>query len=263
MAEVFNNLIFNALDAMPEGGSLEIHAEREEDIAVIRFTDTGIGMTPEVLEKIYHPFFTTKSEKGTGLGLSLVRGIILRHHGEIEVTSQPNEGTTFHIRLPIYREEEAAKPPPAKLVVSTAGISGREPTVPFRILVVDDEPDNLTLFAEILKSRGYEVVTAPSGAEAVRQIGAAEFQVVISDLGMPEMSGWDVVAAARKISPAARYIITTGWGDSFVNVDLKARGVDFVLPKPVEVQSLLDLMEHICTTYETPIVKPEETPVAT
>jgi YesN/AraC family two-component response regulator len=104
---------------------------------------------------------------------------------------------------------------------------------------------------------------AASGAEALREIGAGEFQVAITDLGMPEMSGWDVIAAARKISPKTRYIIATGWGDSFVNVDLKARGVDFVLPKPVEVQSLLDLMEHIRTTSEAPAAKPVETAVHT
>jgi diguanylate cyclase (GGDEF)-like protein len=255
MAEVFNNLIFNALDAMPEGGSLEIRADVEDETVTVRFTDTGVGMSPEVLEKIYDPFFTTKNEKGTGLGLSLVRGIILRHHGEIEAASQPNEGTTFRIRLPIYKEEaEAPKAaPPAPGAVSGEAMG------PFRVLVVDDEADVLNLFAEILKSRGYEVAAVASGADALREMGAREFQVVITDLGMPEMSGWDVVSAARKISPKTRYILTTGWGDSFVNVDLKARGVDFVLPKPVEVQSLLDLMEHISSTAEPVAAKSEAT----
>jgi diguanylate cyclase (GGDEF)-like protein len=263
LAEVFNNLIFNALDAMPDGGNLEVRAEPEEQMIVVSFADTGVGMPPEVLDKIYDPFFTTKSEKGTGLGLSLVRGIILRHHGEIEVTSQLNQGTTFRIRLPIYRGEEDLKPPVAKVVVPSTTTADLEPSAPFRVLVVDDEPDILNLFTEILTSRGYEVVMAPSGAEALREIGAGEFQVAITDLGMPEMSGWDVIAAARKISPKTRYIIATGWGDSFVNVDLKARGVDFVLPKPVEVQSLLDLMEHIRTTSEAPAAKPVETAVHT
>jgi len=245
LAEVCNNLIFNALDAMPEGGKLDVRAEPENGTVVISFSDTGVGMSPEVLDKIYDPFFTTKNQKGTGLGLSLVRGIVLRHHGDIEVASRPNEGTTFRVRLPIYQGEEEAVPAPAKVVAAAAGTGEQPQAAPFRVLVVDDEPDILNLFAEILSSRNYEVVKAASGPEALREIGAKEFQVVITDLGMPEMSGWDLIAAARKIAPNARYILTTGWGDSFVNVDLKARGADHMLPKPVEIQSLLDLMAHI------------------
>jgi len=258
LAEVFNHLIFNALDAMPDGGRLEIRAEPEETTVVINITDTGVGMSPEVLQRIYDPFFTTKSEKGTGLGLSLVRGILLRHHGDIEVTSKPNEGTTFRISLPIYEGEEGLAPPPVKEVAPVVGEGEPAPPAPFRVLVVDDEADILNLFSEILASRGYEVAMAANGTDALREIGTREFQVVITDLGMPEMSGWDVVAAARKIAPNTRYILTTGWGDSFVNVDLKARGVDYVLPKPVEVQSLLDLMEHIRTTSVTAAARPSE-----
>jgi len=247
LAEVFNNLIFNALDAMPNGGTLEVRAEPEEDAVVISFADTGVGMTADVIEKIYDPFFTTKSEKGTGLGLSLVRGIVLRHHGEIDVESKSGEGTTFRIRLPLCEGKEELEPPPPRTIpVPAVAVS----PAALRVLVVDDEPDLLNMFAEILRSRGYEVATAATGAEGLRELGAKEFQIVITDLGMPEMSGWDLVTEARKVAPNARYIITTGWGDTFVNVDLKARGVDHVLPKPVEVQSLLDLMEHISTTFE-------------
>jgi len=261
LGEVFNNIIFNALDAMPNGGSLEIRADTEDENVVISFTDTGAGMPPEVLAKIYDPFFTTKPEKGTGLGLSLVRGIVLRHHGEIEVQSEPGRGATFRVRLPIHEGEEDLKPPLPKAL--TPPPTGAVPSAVLRVLVVDDEPDVLNMFAEILKSRNYEVATAATGAEALRQLGASEFHVVITDLGMPEMSGWDVVAEARKVNARARYILTTGWGDSFINVDLKARGVDFVLPKPVEVQSLLDLMEYISATVEPAPAKITEAPATT
>ena len=107
------------------------------------------------------------------------------------------------------------------------------------------------------------MATATTGAEALRHLGAGEYQVVITDLGLPEMSGWDVITEARKVAPNARYIMTTGWGDSFLNVDLKGRGVDHVLPKPVEVQSLLDLMEHIAATLEPAPAKSPEAPATT
>lgn len=257
LSDVFNNLIFNALDAMAEGGNLDIHAEAEDDeMVVISFTDTGAGMPPEVLDKIYDPFFTTKEEKDTGLGLSLVRGIILRHHGEIDVTSQVGAGTTIRVRLPICTGEEDLVPALPEVVTPPAA-EGEQRAV-LRVLVVDDEPQVLSMFAEVLTSHGYEVVAAKTGHEALREIEAGEFHVVITDLGMPEMSGWDLVAEARKVAPNLRYIITTGWGDSFVNVDLKARGVDHVLPKPVEVRSLLDLMEHVRATLETASAKAAE-----
>ncbi len=252
LGEVFNQLIFNALDAMPEGGSLEIRAERDEDSVVMTFRDTGVGMSPEVLSRIYDPFFSTKDEKGTGLGLSMVRGIVLRHHGEIEVESQPGQGTTFRIRLPAYEAKEEAPPAVitpamAEAALAAEGRESKPPAEGLRVLVVDDEPDVLTMFAEILQSHNYDVVTSRNGVEGLSQLAGDGFHVVITDLGMPEMSGWDFIAQARKIAPSARYILTTGWGDSFVSVDLKARGVDYVLPKPVEVQSLLDLMDHIRT----------------
>jgi len=250
LSEAFNNIIFNALDAMPQGGKLEIRAEREEEAAVVDFADSGAGMAPDVLQKIYDPFFTTKSEKGTGLGLSVVRDVILRHHGDIEIASRPDEGTTVRIRLPIYQGGAGPRFLTAPPVVSPHKERAGEPAM-LRVLVVDDEPQILTMFGEILTLHGYEVLTTARGSEALKEIAAREFHVVIVDLGMPEMSGWEVIAEARKIAPQSRYIITTGWGDSFVDVDLRARGVDYILPKPVEVQSLLDLMEHIRTTVDS------------
>jgi nitrogen-specific signal transduction histidine kinase/CheY-like chemotaxis protein len=250
MCEVFNNLIFNALDAMPDGGSLDVRAELEDETVVLTFADTGAGMTPEILGQVYDPFFTTKNEKGTGLGLSLVRGIILRHHGEMDVDSVPDKGTTFRIRLPLYEgEEEIAQPVPVEISMAVDGDATASSSL--RVLIVEDEPEILALMAEILDKHGYDTVTASNGAEAMRVLGGNEFHVVIADLGMPEMTGWEVIAEARRMLPHARYIITTGWGDSFVDVDLKARGVDHVLPKPVEVQSLVDLMEHIRSTWVT------------
>jgi CheY-like chemotaxis protein len=237
---------------MDEGGTLDVRAEVEDSMVRLTFSDTGNGMTEEVLEKIYDPFFTTKSEKGTGLGLSLVRGIILRHHGEMDVDSTPEKGTTFSIRLPLYEGAEEVEPIVAEPVATPVPAeAGDEPGDTLRVLVVDDEPEMRGLFGEILQRHGYEAVTAGSGAEAIRILDEGNsFQVVIADLGMPEMSGWDVIAQARKLLTHARFIITTGWGDSFVDVDLKARGVDHILPKPVEVQSLVDLMEHIRATLE-------------
>jgi len=250
LCEAFNNLIFNALDAMPSGGKLDIIAEREDDTVAIKFTDTGVGMSPEVMKKLYDPFFTTKTDKGTGLGLSVVRGIVLRHHGEMDVTSEPGVGTTFTIRLPVYEGSEIARIEPLKTVPPVPAEKKTGPGPVLRVLVVDDEPEMLNLFSDILSAHQCEVVTAPSGPDALQHLAGGEFNVVIADLGMPGMSGWDVVAEVRKVLPEARCIITTGWGDSFIDVDLRARGVDYVLPKPVEVQSLLDLMDHIRSSLE-------------
>ncbi|MBM3333427.1 diguanylate cyclase [Candidatus Sumerlaeota bacterium] len=244
LSEAFNNLIFNALDAMPKGGKLTIFAEEENGTVLIRFTDTGTGMSKDVLDKIFDPFFTTKTDRGTGLGLSLVRSIVLRHKGEIDVKSKPGEGTTFLIRLPAYTEQEKVGAASAA-VAELADQSSAAPEGPVRVLLIDDEPSVLDTYSDVLASRGYDVTIAATGREALQKIQAAQFDVVVTDLSIPDVPGLDVIAEARKALPTVRCVVMTGWGDSISEDALREIGVDSVLPKPVPIKSLLDLMEKV------------------
>jgi signal transduction histidine kinase/CheY-like chemotaxis protein len=232
LREVFTNLILNALDALPEGGSIVLSARVEGDEAVGIIEDDGVGMSPEVLGRVFDPFFTTKGARGTGLGLSIVYGIVRRMQGHLAVESDPGDGTRVEMRFPL------AAPPVA--VPGGAPPRSEPPAVTrqLQVLVVDDEPDVCGLVADICQSLGHCTMVCASGAEALEAYGTGGFDIVLSDLGMPGMTGWDLVRALRERDAAIPIVLVTGWGDTVEESFARKAGVDLVIAKPFTIDDI-------------------------
>ncbi len=260
--QVLVNLAVNARDARPRGGTLTIHAENhvlEEDVKFqgvmilpgffvrIEITDTGTGITPAVLEKIFDPFVTTKDPgKGTGLGLSTVLGIVKSHGGFIQVETEINSGTTFRILLPAREgaTTENAEPAPTDLGIVLPPIGNGE-----LILAVDDEAAVLTMTKETLETYGYKVVTARDGAEAVAVYTAhrEEIRGVLTDMLMPHMDGPAMIRVLKRMDPAVKIIAASGLMDGEKVRD--ATGLEKIahLMKPYTADRLLTVIHQTLT----------------
>jgi len=236
LREVLTNIIFNAVDAMPEGGRLTILSQRQADDWVeVRISDTGIGMTEEVKKRIFDPFFTTKGVTNSGLGLSVSYGIIKRHGGEILVESEPGKGSTFILHLPTgYGEEESRvrEEPPIQEVR------------PARILVIDDEEAVRDILSQMLKVRGHRVVVASNGEEGIEQFKKGEFDLVFTDLGMPKVSGWDVSRAIKGMNSKVPIAMITGWGMELNKEKMSESGIDLVVSKPFNFDQIIELVSE-------------------
>jgi PAS domain S-box-containing protein len=239
LREVFTNLVLNAVDAIPGEGQITVCSYEEAGSVVVTVSDTGEGMSAEVKRRLFDPFFTTKGEKGNGLGMSIVYGIVRRHGGEITFMSEPNEGTMFQVTLPGLAEK-AAKSPALATETLLVGCG--------RVLVVDDDDDIRTLVADILAAAGYEVEMAAGGAEAVDQVRSKTFDLVVSDLGMPDVTGWDVARESRAAQPGLRFILLTGWGATLDPEEVKRHAIDRTLKKPFEMNDLLRAVSDVLRT---------------
>lgn len=227
LREVLTNLIFNAIDAMPRGGQMRFRTRATDGRVEIQVQDTGIGMTSEECARCLEPFYTTKGEQGTGLGLASVYGFVQRHGGGIRIQSQKGEGATFILTLPAGEGPIPANPEPDAL-----------PMRPLRILVVDDQDIIRDLMAEMLSSEGHAARSVSGAAEALVELEKAPYDVVISDLSMPDMTGTQLAAEIRAQGKSIPFILLTGFGD-----EMKAQGdmppeVDLVLGKPLTTSTL-------------------------
>jgi len=222
LREVLTNLVFNAVDAMPQGGTITLSTISDVDSAAVTITDTGIGMTPEERERCLEPFFTTKGEHGTGLGLSVVYGIVQRHKGTIEIASEKNVGTTFAIRFPATAEVEAAVKPQIARLDRT-----------LRVLVVDDQEVICELIAEYMHGDGHSTACAYRGDEALKLFQKGTFDLVITDQAMPAMNGSQLAVAVKQHAPEIPVILLTGFGDEMLALGGRPPGVDLVLGKPI------------------------------
>lgn len=250
--QVLLNLCVNARDAMPNGGTLRVVAEnrvldhaaaaaiegaRPGAFLVMEVEDTGTGIPPEILARIWEPFFTTKGvDRGTGLGLSTVRGIVEAHHGFVVVTSEVGRGTSFRVYLPAAEAEQPeGVQAPLRLLPQGNGEL---------ILVVDDEAEILEMTSEILGHYGYRVLLASDGAEAAALFAqqATEIQLVISDLHMPNLDGATLARALRRINPEAKMLVMSGMASSLSNsTEFRAEEfADAVLLKPFKAETLLE-----------------------
>lgn len=202
LREVFVNLIVNAVDAMPGGGKLNICSQLKGDRLRLRFADTGTGMKEEVRERVFEPFYTTKGVLGTGLGLAVSYGIIERHKGSISVESKPGQGTAFYIDLPLAESSE-----------STASESRPETqSASLSVLVIDDEPFVRETLADMLVDLDHKVVTADCGRDALEKVCKDDFDLVFTDLAMPEMDGWETAREIHKHRPDLPIVLVTGYG---------------------------------------------------
>ncbi len=232
--EVLTNIIFNAVDAMPKGGELTITTQPQaEDWVEVRIADTGIGMTEEVKKRVFDPFFTTKGVTNSGLGMSVSYGIIRRHGGEILIESESGKGTTFIIHLPtgFGEEEPFSKEIPAPKESRCA-----------RILVIDDEDSVRDILSRMLRTKGHQVVVAPDGEEGIERFRSEPFDLVLTDLGMPKLSGWDVGKAIKELNPKIPIVMITGWGMELDRERLSESGIDLMISKPFNFDQVIQLV---------------------
>jgi signal transduction histidine kinase/ActR/RegA family two-component response regulator len=234
LREVFTNLVLNALDAMPWGGTLTVSSTDAGSEVGIAVTDTGVGMDSETRAHVFEPFFTTKPVKGTGLGLPVADGIVARHHGRIELVSESGQGSTFTVWLPAAATRQAGAE------------AARSAAVPrLRILAVDDEEAVLQVLRDLLVLLGQDVEIALGGREGLGRFAAGGFDAVFTDLGMPDVNGWDLVRTIKAQSPDTPVVIVTGWGVQIEARVLRARGADCVVPKPFSLEDVRRALEQI------------------
>jgi signal transduction histidine kinase/ActR/RegA family two-component response regulator len=241
LREVLVNLVFNAVDAMPRGGMLTLSARQAMDAVEISVRDTGTGMTEETRLRIFDPFFTTKDKLGMGLGLAVSYGIIRRHEGTVDVESQIGLGTTFRIRLPIPTCGKTVSVGDSLFTVSTARVRSSQT----RILVVDDEEYVRDLLRDILEKEGCEAIVAEGGRQALSLFDNGDFDAVFTDVGMPDMNGWELSRALRQRNSKIPVAVITGWGEAVGSHERQAAQVDWVVAKPFETPQIVEMAREV------------------
>jgi CheY-like chemotaxis protein len=219
LREALMNLIFNAVDALPDGGTITLRSAPTPTGVRVDVADNGTGMSAEVRQRCLEPFFSTKGEHGTGLGLAMVFGIIRRHEGSLDIDTAPGAGTTFRISVPCHHNTSIS-PEDATLT------SGRS----LSVLVVDDEPAIREVVSGYLRGDGHRVITAENGPEAIEHVMAHDIDVVITDRAMPGMDGLELAGAVRCVDSAKSIILLTGF---FMEPEEQPDTIDFVLYKPL------------------------------
>jgi signal transduction histidine kinase/ActR/RegA family two-component response regulator len=250
LREVLVNMIFNAVDAMPHGGTLTLAARAEGGQVLISVGDTGTGMTEEVRSRVFDPFFTTKGKAGMGLGLAVSYGIIRRHEGAVEVASEVERGTTFTIRLPAAIGVTQVCGDGGESRIEGDARSHTDETH-LRVLVVDDEPHVRELLSDIIEAEGCEAVTCSSGEEAVAVFGAGGFDAVFTDIGMPGMSGWELSRAVRERDPDIPIAVITGWGEVVGSDQQQAARVNWVVTKPFSMRRVVEILHEVAQRKES------------
>lgn len=265
--QIVLNLCVNARDAMPQGGELRLTAENRvlDDAAagglgaqpgqylIIEVRDTGTGIPPEVLARIWEPFFTTKGEgKGTGLGLSTVQGIIQNHRGLVTVQTRVGHGTTFTVYLPAAEGSIGGSEPGTRVVEAIRGHGEL-------ILVVDDEEAVRELTARILGDHGYRVITASDGAEAIAVFAAraADVRLLLTDSDMPRLGGAALTVALRRLKPALPVISMSGAAS--LGSGTRENSSTPLLPKPFQTETLLSIVRRTLDDASLPVSSPRAT----
>ncbi len=224
LREVLINLMLNAIEALREGGVITIRTWTAEERIHCAVTDSGVGMSEDTRRWALEPFFTTKGPKSTGLGLSVAYGTIQRYGGTLKIDSAESQGTTVTVSLPVGLEKKPPQPG-ADLEPAPKGL---------RVLVIDDEPDVRAILAEMLAADGHRVLQAGGGREGLDLLASGhEVDVVLTDLGMPEMSGADAALAIRDRWPLLPVGLVTGWGEGEVTPE-ERQHARFVIHKPFD-----------------------------
>jgi signal transduction histidine kinase/ActR/RegA family two-component response regulator len=242
LREVLVNMIYNAIDAMPSGGEIRLSTLESRERVVVCVGDSGTGMSTEVKQRLFDPFFTTKGKAGTGMGLAVSFGIIRRHEGSIEVDSEVGRGTTFKISLPKVMADTADS---SGTVAETSSTNSADDKI--RVLVVDDETHVREVLIEALEAEGCEVVSAQSGeiALALYEQYGGKFDAVFTDIGMPDMNGWELCTEIRERSKTIPLAIISGWADAISVQTRNAVNADWVVAKPFDINKICNIAQEI------------------
>ncbi|MEJ0084767.1 MAG: response regulator [Pseudomonadota bacterium] len=240
--DALTNLIFNAVDALPQGGLIEIRTRTEnvagphgdEQFVHLEVVDSGVGMDEETRRRCLEPFFTTKGDRGTGLGLAMVYGMAKRHSAGLDIDSALGKGTTIRLSFRPGTTQAAATGRNAQPMFTTRSL---------RVLLIDDDPALIESLRSALQDEGHKVATAGGGQAGIDSFREAQkvgklFDVVITDLGMPYVDGRQVVASVRSMSPGTPIILLTGWGQHVASETEKPPQVDRLLGKPPRIREL-------------------------
>jgi signal transduction histidine kinase/ActR/RegA family two-component response regulator len=237
--DALTNLIFNAVDAMPAGGTLSLRTrsvtDKEGDSrVVIEVGDSGVGMDEETRRRCLEPFYTTKGERGTGLGLAMVYGMVQRHSAELDIDSAPGRGTTVRMSFPAQT---------AALVPTDRASAGSVVTQRLRILLIDDDPMLIKSLQDTLQEDGHLITAAHGGQAGIDAFAAAlkrgeGFDIVLTDLGMPHVDGRKVAASIGALCPSTPIILLTGWGQRMIAANDTPPHVSKVLAKPPRLNDL-------------------------
>jgi CheY-like chemotaxis protein len=230
--ELLLNLLFNAVDAMPQGGRITIASRTVDAEAEITVTDQGHGMSPEVLDRVFEPFFSTKGDRGYGLGLAVCQSIADRHGGRLSARSTEGAGSTFTLRLPAA---------PAELLppVDVARAPDRTTGDHLIILLVDDQHEVRESVGDMLRALGHEVVLSDDGNHALTLAMRNRIDVIMTDLGMPGMNGIDLAGRLRVAAPETPVVLLTGWG---LEDRTLPENVAIVLNKPITMKLLTEAL---------------------
>ena len=243
--DALTNLIFNAVDAMPNGGTLSMRTSNvmgDTERVAIDVTDTGIGMDDDTRRRCLEPFYTTKGERGTGLGLAMVYGMVQRHSAELMIDSAPGHGTTIRLLFPAHTSSLVSTARYAAL----AALSRR-----LRILLIDDDPMLIKSLQDTLQDDGH-LITATHGGQAgidaftAALQGSERFDAVITDLGMPHLDGRKVASSIKALCAETPVILLTGWGQRLISANEVPAHVDKVLAKPPRLNDLRTALAELC-----------------
>jgi signal transduction histidine kinase/CheY-like chemotaxis protein len=247
--DALTNLIFNAVDALPQGGTIEVRtrtgamrgAANEGPCALLEVVDNGVGMDEETRRRCLEPFFTTKGDRGTGLGLAMVYGMAKRHSPGLDIESTLGRGTTIRLTFRTGGAQTAS--------------NGRHPAPLFatrslRVLLIDDDPSLLESLRTALEDEGHKVTTANGGQTGIDAFREAQksgklFDIVITDLGMPYVDGRQVVASVRAMSSGTPIILLTGWGQHVGGENERPLQVDRLLGKPPRIRELRSALAEL------------------
>ncbi len=265
LSQALLNISVNARDAMPTGGTLtittnvvdaneltgrQVGAGADGCVCVV-ISDTGIGMREEIRARIFEPFFTTKGVgEGTGLGLAIVYGIVKEHNGFIEVDSQVGHGTTFRLYLPMLRSIEIS---PVDETIKVEASGQNHAAHRGTVLVVEDEEQMVRLLKKLLPRAGYRVLAAKDGKEAIElyQQHQAEIDVVLLDLGLPKVTGLDVIPRLKEQNPDVRIIIATGYLQPELKAEILRAGVMGCIHKPYLVSEVIEKLGSVIESSTT------------
>jgi nitrogen-specific signal transduction histidine kinase/ActR/RegA family two-component response regulator len=235
LREALINIFINAIEAMPDGGKLTVKSTQDDEFVVISISDTGVGMTAEVRRRIFDPFFTTKGQEGLGMGLSVVYGVVQRHRGKIDVSSKPRKGSTFTIRIPVVekRQKDVATQFKQRNIKGTS------------ILVVNNDEEPRNALYVLLTNNGCNVDIAGTGKEAISLAQRRNYDIVLTDSKMADISGLEIAAKIKIGSPETQVALVSGQGVQLDLTNLQERGISHTLAKPFTNEDILEIVRKL------------------